>query len=132
MYFTHYQVRCLCNSHTVRLAAIYSHSIRLTLYLFSHSCYCLSVLTPNAIKAFLYASSPLYTCTLGLTAYLFLYSTSHLSDPTPRYPVPTIRLAAYLTLVYCLATARLTTNVLSHLSICSCSYPFSHSDLLHI
>ncbi len=35
-------------SHTIRLASIYSHSVRLTLYLFSHSCYSLSVLTPNA------------------------------------------------------------------------------------
>ncbi len=43
----YYQACCLCISHTIRLAAIYSHSIRLTLYLLSHSCYCLSVLTPN-------------------------------------------------------------------------------------
>ncbi len=82
--FSLHQARCLCISHTIRLATIYSHSIRLatiyshsvrlTLYLFSHSCYGLSVLTPNAIKAFLHARSPLYSCTLGLTAYLFLYS----------------------------------------------------------
>ncbi len=59
--------------------------------------------------------------------------TNHLStSPTPRYLVSTIRLTAYLALVCCLATARLTTNVLSCLSICSSSYPFSHSDLLPI
>ncbi len=28
---------------------IYSHTIRLTLYLFSHSCHCPSVFTPNAV-----------------------------------------------------------------------------------
>ncbi len=61
-------------SHTIRIAVIYSHTIRLTLYLFSHSSYCLSVFTPNAIKVFLLSSSPMYSCTLGLTAYVFSYS----------------------------------------------------------
>ncbi len=53
---------------------IYSHTIRLTLCLFSHSSYCLSVFTPNAVKAFLLSSSPMNSCTLGLTAYVFSYS----------------------------------------------------------
>ncbi len=101
-------------SHTIWLAATYSHTIRLTLYLFSLSSYCLSVLTPNAV---LLSSSPMYLC--ALSGSLPMYSrtqTSHLSSPTTGYLVPTIRFAAYLALVCCLATARLTTGVVSCLS----------------
>ncbi len=121
-------------SHTIRLAVIYSHTIRLTLYLFSHSSYCLSVFTPNAVKAFLLSSSPMYSCTLGLTAYVFSYSTSHLSSPTPEYLVPTIRFDAYLALVCCLAICHSQTHhrCIVMLEYCSCSYPSSHSDLLPI
>ncbi len=130
--FSLHQARCLC-IHTLSGSlpsiltasgslSIYSHT-HVTVYLSSHpmllrlSC----TLAHHCIRA-LSGSLPIYSCT----------QTSHLSGPSPRYPVPTIRLAAYLALVYCLATARLTTNVLSRLSICSCSYPFSHSDWLPI
>ncbi len=76
--FSHYQAYCLS---ILTLSAclfshylpVYSHTIRLTACLFSHSGYCLSVFTPNAVKAFLLCSSPMYSCTLGLTAYLILH-----------------------------------------------------------
>ncbi len=140
-------------SHTIRLAAIYSHSIRFTLYLFSqYQAHSLSILTVSGSLSIyshthvtVYLSShqmPLrlscmlaHHCIRALWGSLPIYSctqTSYLSGPTPRYPVPIIRLAAYLALVYCLATARLTTNVLSRLSSCSSSYPSSLSDLLPI
>ncbi len=126
--FSLHQARCLCIHTLSGSLSIYSqcqaHSLPiLTLMLSSHpmllrfSC----TLAHHCIRA-LSGSLPIYSCT----------QTSHLSGPTPRYPVPTIRLAAYLALVYCLATTRLTTTVLSRLSICSCSYPFSHSDWLPI
>ncbi len=139
------------------LLPVYSHTSRLTAYLFSHyqtHCHlfslhqarCLSILTLSGllssiltrsgslsiyshtqVTVYLFShpmllrhscsSSPMYSCTLGLTTYVFSYSTSHLSSPTPRYLVPTIRFAAYLALVCCLVIARLTTNVLSCLSI---------------
>ncbi len=84
-------------SHTIRLTAIYSHTIRLTPYLFSHSSYCLSVFTPNAVKVFLLSSSPMYSCTLGLTAYVFSLKLATYLVPHPDiYIVPTIRFAAYL------------------------------------
>ncbi len=72
----------------------------------------------------------MYSCALSGSLPINSHS-SHLSSPTSRYLVSTIRFATYLALVCCLATARLTTNVLSCLSrICSYSYPSSHSDLL--
>ncbi len=67
--------------------------------------------------------------------------TSHLSSPTPGYLVPTIRFAAYLALVCCLATARLTTGVLSCLSIVlvlthphtqTCCYLVAHGHTLSV
>ncbi len=105
-----HQARCLC-IHTIRLAAyVFTHyqaryhlfsSVRLTFYLFSHSCcYGLSVLTPNAINCTL-----AHHCTRALSGSLPIYSCTTCLVP---HPVPTIKLAAYLTLVYCLATARLT------------------------
>ncbi len=71
--FSNYQAYCLSILTLSGLLPVYSHTIRLTACLFSHSCYCLSVFTPNAVKAFLLSSSPMYSCTLGLTAYLILH-----------------------------------------------------------
>ncbi len=109
-------------SHTIRLTAIYSHSIRLAAYLFSHyqahtqvTVYLFS--HPMLLR---HSCSLAHQCIRALSGSLPIYSrtqTSHLSSPSPGYLVPTIRFAAYLTLVCCLATARLTTGVLSCLSI---------------
>ncbi len=115
--FSHYQTHChLFSLHQARCLSIltlsgslstYSHT-QVTVYLFSHpmllrhSC----SLAHQCIRA-LSGSLPIYSCT----------QTSHLSSPSPGYLVPTIRFAAYLALVCCLATARLTTGVLSCLSI---------------
>ncbi len=75
-------------SHTIRLTAIYSHSIRLAAYLFSHyQAHSLSILTlkllsicftPNAVKAFLLSSSPMYSsiCSHTLLAY-YMYLVPH-------------------------------------------------------
>ncbi len=84
------------HSHSGSLS-VYPHTIRLTFYLFSHSCYCLSVFTPNAVKAFLLFSSLMYSCALSGSLPINSHS-SHLSSPTPRYLVSTIRFATYLAL----------------------------------
>ncbi len=130
------------------LLPVYSHTIRLTAYLFSHyqtHCHlfslhqacCLSILTLSGslsihshtqVTVYLFSHPMLlrHSCSLAhqcihaLSGSLPIYSrtqTSHLSSPTPGYLVPTIRFAAYLALMCCLATARLTTGVLSCLSI---------------
>ncbi len=119
--FSHYQARCLSILTLSGSLSIYSHT-HVTVYLFSHpmllrhSC----SLAHQCIRAH---SRAHYLSILILATYI----------SSPRYLVSTTRLATYLALVCCLAKARLTTNVLSCLSsICSCSYPSSHSDLLVI
>ncbi len=107
----------------------YSHT-QVTVYLFSH---------PMLLR---HSCSLAHQCIRALSGSLRMYSrtqTSHLSSPTPGYLVPTIRFAAYLALMCCLATARLTTGVLSCLSIvlvlthphtqtcCQSSYTLSYS-----
>ncbi len=92
---------------------IYSHTIRLTLYLFSHSCYCLSVFTPNSCSL---AHQCIRAHSRAHCLSICILATYIISSPTPKYLVSTIRFATYLALVCCLATARLTTNVLSCLS----------------
>ncbi len=115
--FSHYQTHChLFSLHQARCLSIltlsgslsiYSHT-QVTVYLFSH---------PMLLR---YSCSLAHQCICALSGSLPIYSctqTSHLSSPTPGYLVPTIRFATYLALVCCLATARLTTGVLSCLSI---------------
>ncbi len=125
--FSHYQTHChLFSLHQARCLSIltlsgllssiltrsgslsiYSHT-QVTVYLFSH---------PMLLR---YSCSLAHQCIRALSGSLPMYSrtqTSHLSSPTPGNLVPTIRFAAYLALVCCLATARLTTGVLSCLSI---------------
>ncbi len=106
-------------SHTIRLTAIYSHSIRLTAYVFTHyqarchlfsqyQAHSLSILTLMTVYLSSHPMPLRLSCTLahhciralsGPLPIYFCTQTIHLSGPTPRYPVPTIRLA----------TARLTT-----------------------
>ncbi len=122
-------------SHTIRLAACHPHTIRLTFYLFPHSCYCVYLFShPMLLR---HSCSLAHQCIRAHSrahCLSILILATHISSPTPRYLVPTIRFATYLALVCFLATARLITDdVLSCLSsICSCSYPSSHSDLLPI
>ncbi len=101
--------------------SIYSHT-QVTVYLFSH---------PMLLR---YSCSLAHQCIRALSGSLPMYSrtqTSHLSSPTPRYLVPTIRFAAYLALVCCLASQTHHWCIIM-LEYCSCSYPSSHSDLLPI
>ncbi len=105
--FSHHQARCLSILTLSGSLSIYSHT-QVTVYLFSH---------PMLLR---YSCSLAHQCIRALSGSLPMYSrtqTSHLSSPTPGNLVPTIRFAAYLALVCCLATARLTTGVLSCLSI---------------
>ncbi len=110
--FSHYQTHChLFSLHQARCLSgslsIYSHT-QVTVYLFSH---------PMLLR---HSCSLAHQCIRALSGSLPIYSrtqTSHLSSPTPGYLVPTIRFAPYLALMCCLATARLTTGVLSCLSI---------------
>ncbi len=120
------------------LLPVYSHTSRLTAYLFSHLSDSLpsiltlsgslSIYSHTQVTVYLFSHPMLlrHSCSLAhqcihaLSGSLPMYSrtqTSHLSSPTPGYLVPTIRFATYLALVCCLATARLTTGVLSCLSI---------------
>ncbi len=119
------------------LLPVYSHTSRLTAYLFSHylthchlfshyQAHSLSIHTQVTVYLFSHpmllrhSFSLAHQCIRALSGSLPMYSrtqTGHLSSPTPGYLVPTIRFAAYLALVCCLATARLTTGVLSCLSI---------------
>ncbi len=153
--FSHYQANCLSILlRSLRLAAyLFSLSLRLAAYLFSLSLRLAAYLFSLSLRlaAYLFSLSLrlaacLFSLSLRLAACLFSLSlrlaaylvslrlaainshSSHLSSPTSRYLVSTIRFATYLALSVLPCHSQTHPPPMS--SICSYSYPSSHSDLL--